>query len=67
MNTIALDSDPAAVERNYIAMRARGESRVLPLLVDLTNPSGGFGWACEERMSLEQRGLGLQYRRLDSG
>ena len=53
---IAFDVDPAAVERNYRRVRAENESRVLPLLMDLTNPSPALGWAHRERLSLEQRG-----------
>ena len=54
--TIAFDSDPGAVERNYREGRERGEERILPLVLDLTNPSGGIGWANRERSSLEERG-----------
>jgi hypothetical protein len=48
--------DPAAVERNYRRVRAENEPRILPLLMDLTNPSPALGWAHRERQSLEQRG-----------
>jgi len=53
---IAFDVDPAAVERNYRRVRAENEPRILPLLMDLTNPSPALGWAHRERQSLEQRG-----------
>lgn len=53
---IAFDIDPAAVERNYRAVRAAGEQGILPLLADLANPSPALGWAHQERRSLEQRG-----------
>jgi hypothetical protein len=53
---VAFDLDPAAVERNYRRIRADGESGILPLLLDLTNPSPALGWAHRERLSLEQRG-----------
>jgi ribosomal protein L11 methylase PrmA len=53
---VAFDVDPAAVERNYRRVRAENESRILPLLMDLTNPSPALGWAHRERLSLEQRG-----------
>ena len=53
---VSSDIDPAAVEINYREVKAKGESRVLPLVLDLTNPSGGIGWANQERMSLEERG-----------
>jgi hypothetical protein len=53
---VSFDVDPAAVERNYRRVRAEGESRILPLLLDLTNPSPAQGWAGHERLSLEERG-----------
>jgi hypothetical protein len=53
---VSFDVDPAAVERNYRRVKAEGESAILPLLQDLTNPSPGLGWSSEERLSLEERG-----------
>ncbi len=55
MLTISWDIDPAAVEKNYRTVRAQGETRILPLLVDLTNPSPALGWAHTERESLLDR------------
>lgn len=54
--TIALDGDPAAVERHVLDNRGRNERRILPLVMDLANPTGALGWAHEERMSLASRG-----------
>ena len=54
--TVAFDIDPAAVERNYLQCRRQGEERLLPLVMDLTNPSGGLGWGNEERAGLLARG-----------
>ena len=54
--TVACDGDPAAVERHYLDCRTRHEPRVLPLVVDLANPSGPMGWNHEERQSLLDRG-----------
>jgi len=54
--TIAFDIDPAAVERNYHECRQRDEGNMLPLVMDLTNPSPGIGWRNKERMSLSERG-----------
>lgn len=53
---ISFDVDPAAVERNYQRVRSTSETGILPLLLDLTNPSPALGWAGRERLSLEQRG-----------
>jgi ribosomal protein L11 methylase PrmA len=54
--TIALDVDPAAVEKNYRTCVREGETHLLPLLCDLSNPSPGLGWAHQERFSLAERG-----------
>jgi ribosomal protein L11 methylase PrmA len=54
--TVAFDIDPAAVERYYLECRSKGERRILPLVVDLANPSPAIGWANAERMSLSERG-----------
>ncbi len=56
ISTVAFDLDPACVERNYRAVRERGERDLLPLLVDLTNPSPSCGWDGHERQSLADRG-----------
>jgi SAM-dependent methyltransferase len=53
---ISFDVDPAAVERNYRGVRGQREAGILPLLLDLTNPSPAQGWAGHERLSLEERG-----------
>jgi hypothetical protein len=53
---VSFDVDPAAVERNYRRVRSTAETKILPLLLDLTNPSPALGWAGSERLSLEQRG-----------
>jgi hypothetical protein len=39
--TIAFDGDPTAVERHVAGCRARGDRRVLPLVMDFANPTGG--------------------------
>jgi hypothetical protein len=54
--TVSVDIDPAAVEKNYLALVRGKESNILPLLLDLTNPSPGIGWENRERMSLSERG-----------
>lgn len=54
--TISFDIDPLAVEKNYLESKKNNEQRILPLLLDLTNPSSSIGWNNEERMSLAQRG-----------
>jgi hypothetical protein len=54
--TISSDIDPAAVEKNYRKVRADKETSLLPLVIDLTNPSPGIGWKNKERDSLSGRG-----------
>jgi len=54
--TIAFDLDPAAVEQNYRTCIAKKETYLLPLVMDLTNPSPAIGWHLEERMSILDRG-----------
>jgi hypothetical protein len=53
---VSFDLDPAAVERNYRRVRDQSETGILPLVLDLANPSPAQGWAHRERLSLEQRG-----------
>jgi hypothetical protein len=53
---VAFDIDPAAVEINYRECKDRKEANMLPLVMDLTNPSAGIGWGNTERQSLVQRG-----------
>ena len=56
IQTISLDSDPVAVEKNYLELKKRNDKHITPLLIDLTNPSSGIGWENQERMSLVERG-----------
>jgi ribosomal protein L11 methylase PrmA len=53
---IAWDADPAAVELNYRRVVAERETGILPLVMDLANPSPALGWDLRERMSLPARG-----------
>ena len=53
---VSFDIDPAAVEKNYRQVKAAKETDILPLVLDLTNPSGDIGWANRERDSLANRG-----------
>jgi hypothetical protein len=52
---VACDADAACVERCYRELRDRGETRLLPLVLDLANPSPALGWAGRERATLAQR------------
>jgi SAM-dependent methyltransferase len=52
---VAWDVDPAATELHYRRVRADGTTSILPLVLDLANPSPGLGWANAERRSLRDR------------
>lgn len=54
--TLAWDFDPAAVERGWREVVGREERGLLPLVLDLMNPSPRCGWAEQERDSLLDRG-----------
>jgi ribosomal protein L11 methylase PrmA len=53
---VAFDADPAAVELHYRLLKRSDARGILPLLVNLMNPSPAQGWAHGERMSFAQRG-----------
>jgi hypothetical protein len=53
---VAAGTDQAAVERLYQGLKADGETRILPLVWDLADPSPALGWRGQERKALEQRG-----------
>jgi hypothetical protein len=54
--TVAFDIDPTAVEKNYRKAAQDGDELLLPLRLDLANPSPALGWGHEERQSLLDRG-----------
>jgi ribosomal protein L11 methylase PrmA len=53
---VSCDIDPAAVEQNYRQVRNDKTENILPLLLDLTNPSPAIGWGNRERDSFGARG-----------
>ncbi len=53
---VSFDLDMAAVEQNYRQCRNEGETSILPLVLDLSNPSPDLGWSLAERESISQRG-----------
>lgn len=56
ITTVAFDADFLAVEKNYLNVKKRKEKHILPLVVDLINPSPAIGFANQERKSLMARG-----------
>ncbi len=54
--TIAFDIDPAAVEKSYREGRSAKDPNLLPLVMDLMNPTPNLGWNLRERDSFLERG-----------
>lgn len=52
---VAHDVDEIAVERHYLGTKADGCANILPLVLDLTNPSPRIGWDLDERSSFHDR------------
>jgi ribosomal protein L11 methylase PrmA len=57
-DVIAHDVDEMAVERHYRYNKENGSKNVLPLVLDLTNPSPPAGWELKERLSFHERANG---------
>lgn len=53
VKVISTDFDPMSVETNY--QLSREMTNILPLILDLTNPTPSLGWGTEERMSILER------------
>lgn len=53
-HVVAFDIDQMAVERNYNEVKRTGSS-MLPLVLDITNPSPGIGFANKERTMIGDR------------
>lgn len=53
---VAMDADPGPIELLYRSLRDEARTRILPLTVDLTDPSPGLGWRGRERRPLLDRG-----------
>jgi hypothetical protein len=56
IQTISFDVDPVAVEKNFLECIEKKDANLLPLLIDLTNPSPDIGWHNQERSSFTKRG-----------
>jgi hypothetical protein len=55
IDCIAFDIDPVAIEKYYNQVKKEKITNVLPLIMDLTNPTPSIGWRGEERMSFSER------------
>jgi len=51
----AVDGDSGAAEQLFRDLRQASDTRITPLVVDLSNPSPSLGWAGAERRSLSDR------------
>ena len=54
-SVVAVDSDHLVVDRLYRDLSQQGERRILPLVVDLADPSPAIGWRSRERPSFVER------------
>jgi len=52
---VAIDSDDVVIDRLYRELRDAGDQRILPLVLDLSDPSPGIGWRSRERPSFVDR------------
>jgi ribosomal protein L11 methylase PrmA len=55
-SVLAMDADHPTVDLLYRALRDQDERRILPLVVDVCDPSPGLGWSGLERRPLLDRG-----------
>jgi hypothetical protein len=53
---VAIDADQGPLELLYRELRDEGDERILPLTIDLADPSPGLGWRGLERGALAVRG-----------
>ena len=53
---LAVDYDQGPVELLYRTLREEGDEKILPLTMNLADPSPGLGWRGQERRSLPDRG-----------
>jgi len=54
-HVVAVDGDEKVVDLLYRRLRAAGEEKVLPLVMNLADPSGGIGWRNRERAPFVER------------
>lgn len=54
-HVVSVDSDHECVERLYLRLHDRGDRKILPLFMNLANPSPNQGWAGTERLSFDNR------------
>lgn len=52
---ISFDNDHLAIQKFYADVKEKGYKNILPLIMDLNNPSAAIGWANQERKSFTER------------
>jgi ribosomal protein L11 methylase PrmA len=52
---VAVDSDEMVIDGLYRRLRAEGNEKILPLVMNLVDPSGGTGWRNRERAPFSER------------
>jgi SAM-dependent methyltransferase len=54
-HVVAVDGDEKVVDLLYRKLRAAGDEKVVPLVMNLADPSGGIGWRNRERAPFVER------------
>jgi SAM-dependent methyltransferase len=54
-HVVAVDGDEKVVDLLYRRLRAAGNEKILPLVMNLADPSGGLGWRNRERAPFVDR------------
>jgi hypothetical protein len=52
---VAADGDHEAIDHLYRALRSEGDTRILPIVLDLADPSPDRGWRSKERLAFTRR------------
>ncbi|MGH9228280.1 MAG: methyltransferase, partial [Acidimicrobiales bacterium] len=52
---VAVDGDEMVIDGLYRRLRVEGKENVLPLVMNLVDPSGGLGWRNRERAAFAER------------
>jgi hypothetical protein len=53
---VAMDADHLAVDKLYLALKSERVTNILPLVVNVTDPSPNLGWRNMERKCINERG-----------
>ena len=53
---VAFDLDHLAIERLYARIREKNYANILPLVLNLNNPTPAIGWGNRERKSFSEKG-----------